>query len=182
MFLAPGDALVRGERFQHQLAGGDCGFLVGRGGESGLVDQREEPLDQPEGGKAGCGGLVDADLERATLLEPGDDGLDIGLEGMFGEDQAGGAPNQLSCHRLRSLHFPLVLQLDLPRNRRNAGIDVAHPGHRPRRAGGNRAALRVADHHFQQGDREPLRHAGAAVHTRIFAGGEGDLFDRFGDE
>ena len=70
------------------------------------------------------------------------------------EDHLHGLPDQIARNRLRTFQFAFVFQLDLSGNRRYRGIDIGDARNDVILAGHDRAALRIADHILQTGNRQ----------------------------
>src|SRR5213083_2792535 len=105
--FAARDALLGDEPFEHQLTGRHHrgGIFLAR--EPDLIDQVEQAGNDAEALQQRLGTLVRRDLERAALIEPVDDIVDVGAAYAPLERAAGRAPDQVLGDRLGALQLTL---------------------------------------------------------------------------
>src|SRR3954453_15529525 len=117
--LAPADPLGGGEALEHQLAGGHGAGVVRLGREAHILHHVEQAGDHRETLVAELAPLVARHLERAALVEPGDDADQVGAAGALLKPLARRAADQLARDGVAALQLALVLQLQLAGDRRD---------------------------------------------------------------
>ena len=93
------------------------------------------------------------------------------------EDVGDGRADDLPGHVVGAAQLPLVLQLDLTRDRGQRGVDVGDAGDRLGVARDQRPALRVRDDILEARDGQALAHAGPLVHLLVLPRLDGHLLD-----
>src|SRR6266849_347119 len=122
------------------------------------------------------GGRQVRKLQFAAQFEPLDDGLEIDIGKVLAENAADGSADELASDGVGTLELSFVFELQFAGDGGKRGINVGDTGDDGPFAGASGTLFGAADEAFQSCDGQTLADAGAAVHTLVLAGLEGDFF------
>src|SRR5262245_35751007 len=148
----------------------------------GRDDGVEQAVDREKAFQAKPGVVGIADPQRAAIVEPCDDLAAVDVTAVDLEDLADGGADQITSDRRGATLFAFIFQLELAGDRRQRRVDVADPRDGAALASQQAAALGVGDDVLDDGNRQPLADARAAIDALIAARLESDLLDGALDE
>src|SRR5256712_7663009 len=180
--LAARDAFFSDQPFEHQFARRNHRGGILLAGETDLIHQVEQAGNDAEPLEERLGALVGRNLQRAALVEPVNDVVHVGATDAAFEGPTRRAANQVFGDRLRSLKLAFVLELELAGDGGKRGIHVGDARHDGLLFRHNRAALGIRQHVIEHADRQPLRHAAAAIYALVVARFERDSLDQLRHE
>src|SRR5581483_2424390 len=180
--VGPRDLATRDQRFQDELAGGRRQRQIGARRESHVSDHSQQTGHGLEALVHRIGRDVVGYLQRAARVEPHHDLVGVHVARAFFERGVRRPSDEFPRYGLPTDQLPLVLQLDLPGDRRERRIDIGDARYDLVFAHLQRSPFRIGYDVLQHGDRHALRYARASIDSLIDARLKGNALDDLGDK
>src|SRR5581483_7300820 len=150
--LATSDAAMRVQAFEDEFTGGSAHGVGLVGGEAERLGFFHESLNAVQA--AYHRGRIDRfiELERSAEVEPLDDLRDVGAFEVMVVDLADGDADEFARHGVAALELAFVLELELPGDGGQRGVQVENARHGNVLFGFEGAAFGIGDDVFEHGD------------------------------